>query len=81
MAWTRHLDGPTTPKMPRLLRLPEVMELTGLSEGGVYAEMSGGRFPRPVKISRRAVAWREDHLIAWLASREAITSNTLPPAA
>ena len=91
MTWTRTFLAPIEAApvpaqgqratMPRLLRLRAVMELTGLSEAGVYAEMKAGRFPRPVKISRRAAAWREDHLITWLASREAITATTLPPAA
>jgi prophage regulatory protein len=82
MAWTRSLpgtpasaSGPLVATMPRLLRLPQVMALVGLAEPTLYAEMNAGRFPRPVKITRRASAWREDDLIAWLATREAATAQ------
>ena len=40
-----------------LQRLPAVMERTGKSRSTIYAEMKEGRFPKPVKISRRSVAW------------------------
>jgi prophage regulatory protein len=53
---------------PRLLRLREVMERTGKSRSAIYAEPG---FPRKVKIGKRAVAWREDEIEAWLAAATA----------
>ena len=41
----------------RLLRRPEVEELTGLARATLYQKMAMGHFPRPVKLGVRAVAW------------------------
>ena len=61
--------------MERLLKLPEVKELTCRSTSRIYADMAAGKFPKPVKIGVRAVAWRESELREWLdqivAQREA----------
>ena len=54
----------------KLHRRPAVEEITGLSRSTIYALMDDGEFPRPVRIGRRAVAWRDSDLTAWLASRE-----------
>ena len=54
----------------KLHRRPSVEEITGLSRSTIYALMDDGEFPRPVRIGRRAVAWRDSDLTAWLASRE-----------
>jgi len=43
-----------------LLRLPAVMERTGKSRSQIYAEIKSGTFPKPLKISKRAVAWPSD---------------------
>lgn len=55
----------------RLIRRPEVLNLVGLSRATIYLMMAEGRFPKPVKVGLRAVAWREADIEAWLASREA----------
>ena len=54
-----------------LLRRPDVEALTGFSRAGIYAAMSRGEFPRPVKIGRRAVAWPQSCVIAWIEARKA----------
>lgn len=53
----------------RLLRLSEVRHLTGLSQSSLYAEMQAGRFPRPLKLTRRSVAWRENQIAEWISER------------
>lgn len=35
---------------PRLLRLPEVRKLTGLSQTTIYERIKGGRFPRQIPL-------------------------------
>ena len=57
--------------MERLLRRPEVQEITGLSRSAIYAGMERGDFPRPRRIGRQSVAWRESEIDAWVTSREA----------
>jgi prophage regulatory protein len=61
-------DHPSTP--PRVARMPEVTERTGLSRGSIYRLMSAGRFPRSIKLGERAIGWRESDLNAWLESRQ-----------
>ncbi|MCK7578892.1 MAG: AlpA family transcriptional regulator [Chromatiales bacterium] len=60
----------TTSPAPRIIRLPEVVDRIGMSRGSVYRLMTLGRFPKSVKLSERAVGWRESDLDAWLESRE-----------
>lgn len=56
-------------KPPRFLRLPAVVEKTGLGRDSVYRLGKHGGFPRPVKISERASAWLESEVDAWCAQR------------
>jgi len=51
----------------KIYRLPEVMDMTGLSRSSIYLRVSTDEFPKPVKIGRRAVGWPEDTIIAWQA--------------
>ena len=53
----------------RLLRLPEVRHLTGLSTSTLYALMADGTFPRPVKLTERSVAWPERLVADWISTR------------
>jgi predicted DNA-binding transcriptional regulator AlpA len=59
-------------KTCRLLRLPEVIEITGLGRDTIYRYIREGRFPRQRRISERASAWREDEISAWVDSRPAV---------
>ena len=54
---------------PKFIRGHIVEEMTGLSRSAIYAAMDDGRFPRPVRIGKRAVAWRESDVLDWMASR------------
>ena len=62
---------PSTPE--RLIKLPEVLARVALSKSSVY-EMLGRTppaFPRPLKLSRRAVCWPASTIDAWIAERVA----------
>lgn len=50
----------------RILRRPEVQELTGLCTSAIYSGMRRGTFPRPVQIGPRAVGWRSQDIAAFL---------------
>lgn len=60
--------SPITPEI-RLVRLPEVLNLTGLSRSAVYQRMAQERFPRAVQLTPRAIAWRLDEVTDWIESR------------
>ncbi len=52
-----------------LLRLPEVVRRTGRRRSSIYSDMRAGRFPSPVKIGPRAIAWPESTVERWIAER------------
>jgi prophage regulatory protein len=51
--------------LPRLLRLSTVLLITGLARSTIYRMIAEHRFPAPVKIGKRAVAWRPEDLRQW----------------
>lgn len=53
----------------QLLRLPEVKERTGLSRSVIYEYIQKGRFPKPVNITPRSVAWVDEEIDAWIRER------------
>lgn len=55
--------------MTKIIRLPGVLEVTGISRPQVYRLMRLGEFPRPISIGARAVGWRVADVEAWLESR------------
>ncbi|AJJ21840.1 helix-turn-helix transcriptional regulator [Yersinia enterocolitica] len=52
----------------RLIRLPEVMNRTGYCKAWIYRLINDGKFPVPVKIGTRAVAFVESEVDAWVHS-------------
>jgi prophage regulatory protein len=55
--------------LPRILRLPAVLQATGLARSTVYRMMAEHTFPAPVKLAKRAVGWRHDDVRAWTNAR------------
>ena len=54
---------------PRILRLAQVIDLTGLGRSMIYQMEADRRFPKRVKIGTRAVGWIEEEVKAWLIRR------------
>jgi prophage regulatory protein len=63
----------------RFVRLPVVMEITGLSRSAIYQRIKDGRFPTAVSLGGRAVGWLEEEVLRWVHDRIAearpLTSN------
>ena len=55
----------------RALRIAAVQAKTGLTRTRVYELVESGDFPQPIKIGKRAVAWIEREVEAWLQTRVA----------
>lgn len=53
----------------RLVRLPEVRIMTGLSRSTIYAKMKVGRFPRSVQLGVSLTAWVETEIEEWIADQ------------
>jgi len=64
------LNGTRQPD--RLLRLADVCAMVGLKKSTVYALEN---FPPRIRLSRRAVAWRESDITRWIAAREQVNAG------
>jgi len=42
---------------PQVLRLPAVMQMTGLGKTSIYARIADGLFPKSIPVGSRAVVW------------------------
>lgn len=52
-----------------LLRRNQVEQRTGLARSTVYKLIATGDFPPPIKLTRKAVAWPEAAIDAWVQAR------------
>jgi prophage regulatory protein len=52
------------------LRIGMVSSITGLSVPTIYREIAQGRFPRPIKITAGARAWKLSEIMDWIDTRE-----------
>ena len=52
-----------------LLRMGAVMQVTGLARSTIYKLIAEDKFPQPVQLTGRAVAWRRADLERWSAAR------------
>lgn len=55
--------------MKTCLRMPQVEAITGRKKPTIYADIAAGKFPRPIKIGARAVAWISTDIEKWLDER------------
>jgi prophage regulatory protein len=53
-----------------LIRIDNVCGITGLSVPTIYRLISKDGFPRPLKITATARAWKLSEITAWVDSRE-----------
>jgi len=53
----------------QLIKLPELIKIVQKSRASIYADMSAGLFPSPVRTGKRSVAWRYDDIATWIQSR------------
>ena len=52
-----------------ILRLPQVINQSGLARSTIYLRMSEGTFPNPMYLGVRAVGWIEADITDWIQSR------------
>ena len=58
---------------PRFIRLPQVVEMTGMGKTFIYARISDGTFPKQIQLGSRSVVWNEREVIDWMNAQ---MSNT-----
>ena len=52
-----------------IIRLPVVLERTGLSRSTIYLMISKSEFPAPISLGARAVGWIEEEVLLWLKDK------------
>jgi prophage regulatory protein len=55
----------------RILRLAQVLNVTGLGKTKIYQLQAEGDFPMRIQITDHSVGWIEEEVQAWLAQRVA----------
>jgi prophage regulatory protein len=50
----------------RVLRLRDVIEMTGLARSTLYKYVDAGTFPKPVPLGGRSVGWVESEIQEWI---------------
>jgi len=57
--------------MGSIIRLPQVIQKTGLSRSSIYAAIANGKFPKQIKLTKRSSGWLESEVDSWISSRVA----------
>lgn len=56
-------------KNEQLLRLPQVETTTGLKKSSIYRLVQEKKFPAPIRLSVRSVAWPSSQIQDWISRR------------
>ncbi len=55
------------------LRMRAVVRMTGLGRSTIYRLVAENKFPSPVRLASRAIAWRRADLERWSEGRPTVT--------
>jgi prophage regulatory protein len=58
---------------PRVLRLPDVINITQLSRSQIYRMEAEGKFPSRISLTQRTTAWIAQEVEEWLRERIALS--------
>ncbi|MBK5549086.1 AlpA family transcriptional regulator [Pseudomonas sp. TH03] len=53
----------------KIIRLKQVVDVTGLGRSTVYKYIAEGFFPKPVSLGDRCVGWLEGEVQDWILAR------------
>lgn len=59
----------------KILRIPELTKLTGLSRVTLWRLERDGNFPRRVQLSQNTVGWKASEVDEWLESRPRVSTE------
>lgn len=51
-----------------ILRLPAVLQRTGLTRSTVYRKIAEGSFPQQVRLNTRCAGWYASEVAVWMAT-------------
>lgn len=55
----------------KILRLPKVIDRSGLSKASIYRAEAIGRFPKRIALGANSVGWLESEIDEWIKARAA----------
>lgn len=58
--------------MDQILRLPAVIEATGLSRTSIWRLVRANRFPQPIRLTAKAIGWKRTDVQSWIDTREPV---------
>ena len=73
------LSTPQKLRPPAFYRLRNVTRITALSRSTIYRRIAEGRFPAPVNLGDRALAWPSAALQAWIDNPEDCRASMSQP--
>lgn len=56
----------------KILRMKQILEVTGCSKSFIYKHIRSGNFPGQIKLGPRAVGWNQNEIEEWINSRERV---------
>jgi len=59
----------------RIVRMKELKLLLGVSNATIYRHIKLNKFPKPIHLSKRSVAWRLSVVESWINEREQTTTK------
>lgn len=54
-----------------LWRVRQILQVYPVSRAKLYNDIKAGRFPKPIRLGERCVAWRASEVLAFIESLEA----------
>ncbi|MEZ9518260.1 AlpA family transcriptional regulator [Vibrio splendidus] len=63
------------PTSSRLMRLKEVIQVTGISRSSLYKYLNEGQFPPPVSLGVRSVTWVDHEIQTWITTKMSQRNN------
>jgi len=55
--------------MHKIIRLPQVMEYTGLARSTIYKKISQREFPESISLGTKSVGWLESDIQKWIEGK------------
>ncbi len=55
--------------LPRILRKPQIRQITALSDATIWRHERDGKFPKRLQLGGNSVGWIESEVLAWIDSR------------
>lgn len=59
--------------LDRIIRLPELLEITGASRSTLYRWIREGCFPPPVRLGPNSTGWPQSQVREWLDSLQPVS--------